>query len=169
MDSGTPCWSLWTLQAHLPVFHPPSPTPLPSRLRDGGAWVPLGRAQARASTSAQSPQVREKSKPEGWGGVPPVLQGFPTTPLPGTQPLRAVEPPVPLRDVPGQSRGLRVLGGGTRAPRAEQSRGVMLGLAGEAEGPDILPSKRGGASWDLTSPASWTGVATGPGYPCLIL
>ncbi|KAF3820282.1 hypothetical protein GH733_015791 [Mirounga leonina] len=36
----------------------------------------------------------------------------------GTQPLRAVEPSVPPRDVPGQSCGLRVLGGGTRLKKA---------------------------------------------------
>lgn len=41
----------------------------------------------------------------------PVLQCFLTTPPPGTQPLRVVEPSVPLRDVSGQSCGLCVLGG----------------------------------------------------------
>ncbi|XP_020951065.1 chloride channel protein ClC-Kb isoform X5 [Sus scrofa] len=38
-------------------------------------------------------------------------QCFLNTPPPGTQPLRAVEPSVPLRDISGPSCGLRVLGG----------------------------------------------------------
>ncbi|XP_010612470.1 chloride channel protein ClC-Ka isoform X1 [Fukomys damarensis] len=51
--------------------------------------------------------------------TPVTLQLAPDTTLhqrllitpPGAQPVRAVEPSVPLRDVAGQSRGLRVLGG----------------------------------------------------------
>lgn len=78
----------------------------------------------------------------------PVLQHSLTTPPPGTQPLRAAEPSVPLCDVPWQSCGQRVLGGGTRVPRAEQSGGATLEQAGEGEGTLILAYKFGGASWD---------------------
>lgn len=140
VDSGDPSWSCWILQAQVLVFHPPSL----SWVGDEEAWVPLPHL-------CSTPLVRDKLQPEGGVGAT-CPQHFPPALPPGTQPLRATEPSVPLRDVSRQSCGHRVLGGGTRVPQVEQSGGAKLEQAGEVEGTNTLPSKFRGALWDSDEP-----------------
>ena len=82
----------------------------------------------------------------GWeetevGAGPPAL---PNPSPAGTQPLRAVESSVPLRDISGQSCGLRVLGGGTVAPRVKQRGAAKLEQPGWGGGP-VTATTWGGA------------------------
>lgn len=107
-----------------------------------GAGAAPGQSLAGPSSPLRA-RWPGRMKPDGWvGACPPAL---PNPPPPGTQPLRAVESSVPLRDVSGQSCGLRFLGGGTVASRMKQR--------GEA----TLEQPRGGAGGTSNPQSHWEG------------
>lgn len=138
VDSGDPWWSYQASQAqcwsHTTLV--PGPIPPGSETR---AWAPLGQSPGRGlCLCSKSPEwVEIEAGEAGW--EPPVPQRFLTTHPPGTQRLRAVETPVPLRDISGQSCGLYVLGGGTRVLRVGQSRGAGSSSLGVGWGHQYPP------------------------------
>lgn len=163
VDSGDPSWSCWTLQAQVLVFHPPShlslnPCPGGRHGSVGTAPPPLLKASGQGYIEAR-----------GWCGCPlassisyqPLLQAHNLFELLNLQSLfvtsrgRAVGS-VSWVEVPGSPGWSRVEG--PRSSRLGRWK-APISSHPDLEGPRGI----------LLSPTSWPKVATGPGYPYLIL
>ena len=166
--SGEAHWSLvWTLGT--PGGHSghcrPIPTAQPSRLRNSSESARKqrgGQGERGQHPGTEAGQgLHLCAGLTGWeetevGAGPPA---FPNPSPAGTQPLRAVESSVPLRDISGQSCGLRVLGGGPVAPRVKQRGAAKLEQLGVGAGGPVTAVTWGGASWDFDEPATRSSYA----------